>query len=182
MLVIIAAEYSSTVSRATMLASIFLMQSLGRILVIAFSLAWLQEQYSVQKLPTSNRVPTELEIITIDRGWRFVTALGGISALLAFFLRLKIPESPRYPTGIVGDLRKAARAAQQITYSPGDNEVASIASRPRAPGRPARHPVIDICISVFESWTLEKASRIVWAVVSSRCLLLWCRAAVGIIV
>lgn len=51
--------------------------------------------------------------VVIDIVWRTVIGIGGVIALIAVGLRLTMPESPRYYSGILKDLRKAAIAVKQ---------------------------------------------------------------------
>ncbi|KAG8160876.1 hypothetical protein KVR01_009140 [Diaporthe batatas] len=113
---VIASEFASTDTRATMMASIFLMQSVGRFLAIGIglgSLRRLMEHYDLN-MDEPNVGANEIKAkIVIDIVWRTVIGVGGAIALVAVGLRLTMPESPRYYSGIRKDLRQAAIAVQQ---------------------------------------------------------------------
>ncbi|KAH8678505.1 major facilitator superfamily domain-containing protein [Xylariales sp. PMI_506] len=109
---IIAAEFVSTETRGTMIASVFLMQSVGRIFAFVFGLAFLMGRHLEQD---GNDIDMKL---AIDATWRFVAGFGGIFAVMAIGLRLTIPESPRYHPKLAKILRDAvAPKAQEITAS-----------------------------------------------------------------
>ncbi|KAH8754350.1 major facilitator superfamily domain-containing protein [Diaporthe sp. PMI_573] len=113
---VIAAEFASTDTRAVVMASVFLMQSVGRFLAIGIGLGSLRsvmQQYDVQ-MDEPNIGAAEVKAkVVIDIVWRTVIGMGGVIALIAVGLRLTIPESPRYYSGILKDLRKAAIAVKQ---------------------------------------------------------------------
>lgn len=113
---VIAAEFASTDTRAVMMASIFLMQSVGRFLAIGIGLGSLRsvmQQYDLH-IDEPNVGAAEVKAkVVIDIVWRTVIGMGGVIALIAVGLRLTMPESPRYYSGILKDLRKAAIAVKQ---------------------------------------------------------------------
>lgn len=114
---VIAAEFASTDTRAVMMAAIFLMQSIGRLMAVGIglgSLLRLMQRYDLDMdEPNAGAAEAKAKIV-IDIVWRIVIGIGGIIALVAVGLRLIIPESPRYFSGIEKDLRKAALAVQQV--------------------------------------------------------------------
>lgn len=113
---VIAAEFASTDTRAVVMASIFLMQSVGRFLAIGIGLGSLRsvmQQYDLH-IDEPNIGAAEIKAkVVIDIVWRTVIGMGGVIALIAVGLRLTMPESPRYYSGIMKDLRKAAIAVKQ---------------------------------------------------------------------
>lgn len=113
---VIAAEFASTDTRAVVMASIFLMQSVGRFLAIGIGLGSLRsvmQQYDLH-MDEPNVGTAEIKAkVVIDIVWRTVIGMGGVIALIAVGLRLTMPESPRYYSGILKDLRKAAIAVKQ---------------------------------------------------------------------
>lgn len=99
-----------------MMASIFLMQSVGRFMAIGIglgSLRRLMENYDLSMDEPSIGAAEVKAKIVIDIVWRIVIGMGGVIALIAVGLRLTIPESPRYYSGILKDLRKAAIAVKE---------------------------------------------------------------------
>jgi MFS transporter, PHS family, inorganic phosphate transporter len=113
---VIAAEFASTDTRAVLMASVFLMQSVGRFLAIGIGLGSLRsvmQQYDLH-LDEPNIGSNEIKAkVVIDIVWRTVIGMGGVIALIAVGLRLTMPESPRYYSGILKDLRKAAMAVKE---------------------------------------------------------------------
>lgn len=100
-----------------MMAAIFLMQSIGRLMAVGIGLGSLQRlmQHYNLDMDEHNEGAAEAKTkIVIDIVWRIVIGIGGVIALIAVGLRLIIPESPRYFSGIQKDLRKAAIAVQQV--------------------------------------------------------------------
>lgn len=99
-----------------MMAAIFLMQSVGRFMAIGIglgSLRRLMEHYDLH-MDEPNVGANEIKAkIVIDIVWRTVIGVGGAIALVAVGLRLTMPESPRYYSGIRKDLRQAAIAVEQ---------------------------------------------------------------------
>ncbi|KAI9149122.1 Inorganic phosphate transporter PHO84 [Paramyrothecium foliicola] len=117
---VIAAEFSSTKTRGTLMAAFFAMQSVGRVL------AYLVVYGAIQRLPddaTDHKVE-------IDGIWRLVIGISAIPALLAIGLRLTIPETPRYYTGIEKDLKKASQAVQRVGGRSSDLESVTSKLRP----------------------------------------------------
>ncbi|KAI3398218.1 hypothetical protein diail_9695 [Diaporthe ilicicola] len=114
---VIAAEFASTDTRAVMMAAIFLMQSIGRLMAVGIglgSLLRLMQHYDLDMdEPNTGAAEVKAKIV-IDIVWRIVVGIGGFIALIAVGLRLIIPESPRYFSGIQKDLKKAAIAVQQV--------------------------------------------------------------------
>lgn len=100
-----------------MMASIFLMQSVGRVLAVGIGLGSLQRILMDKNLgpdQTDDAAHDATIKIAVDMVWRIVIGMGGVIALVAVGLRFIIPESPRYYSGIQKDLNKAARAVQQV--------------------------------------------------------------------
>ncbi|KAH7160373.1 major facilitator superfamily domain-containing protein [Dactylonectria estremocensis] len=101
---VIGAEFSSTETRGTLMASLFAMQSVGRVLAYVVALG------ALSRLPDD----TYDHRVAIDGLWRLVVGISAIPALLAIGLRLTIPETPRYYAGIEKDLKKAERSIQRV--------------------------------------------------------------------
>ena len=100
-----------------MMAAIFLMQSIGRLMAVGIGLGSLQRLMQHYDLDMDEPNVGEAEAkakIVIDKVWRIVIGTGGVMALIAVGLRLIIPESPRYFSGILKDLRKAALTVQKV--------------------------------------------------------------------
>jgi PHS family inorganic phosphate transporter-like MFS transporter len=102
---IIAAEWSSTESRGTMLAAVFSMQSVSRLLAFAVNLG------AIRDFNLANSIESQL---AADRAWRLTIGVGAIPAIIAVVFRLTIPETPRYYADIMKDLRKAVKNALKV--------------------------------------------------------------------
>ncbi|KAI1358569.1 major facilitator superfamily domain-containing protein [Xylaria arbuscula] len=112
---IIAAEWSSTKSRARMMAAVFLMQPVGQLAAYGFGLAIL---VGLSKSLGLSPDETEWNIAArkIDVIWRVIIGIGAFPALISLVLRRTIPETPYYliETGRVTD---AVAVAGQV-YAP----------------------------------------------------------------
>ncbi|KAK6841090.1 hypothetical protein PG987_001950 [Apiospora arundinis] len=111
---VIAAEWSSTKSRARMMAAVFLMQSVGQVAANGFGLAILvgvSKQMNID--PEGNDMQTAR---IIDTAWRIIIGIAAVPALVSLFLRRLIPETPLY-LAKQGKVLAATEAAGQI-YAP----------------------------------------------------------------
>lgn len=108
----IAAEFASSASRGSMLAAVFLAQSIGRLLAYSLGLGVLRGYVSSQSL-TSTDNQAEAKLI-IDIVWRLVLGLAGVPAVFAIGLRFFIPETPRFYSAIRRDMKKAKEVAARI--------------------------------------------------------------------
>lgn len=115
---VIAAEFSSTQTRGTLMASMFAMQSVGRVLAYIVTLGAVSSQ---KKDALDHRVE-------IDGMWRLVVGISAIPALLAIGLRLTIPETPRYYAGIEKNIGKAVKSVEQVGGKYKDDDLQSIHS------------------------------------------------------
>jgi PHS family inorganic phosphate transporter-like MFS transporter len=104
----ITAEFASTEYRATMMASVFLMQPFAQF--CAATVGWivltsLVKSRGLDNLPIHGADLTDRQkfdiISTIDSVWRCVVGVGAIPALFAIIYRLSIPESPRYSMDVL---------------------------------------------------------------------------------
>ncbi|KAK8096045.1 hypothetical protein PG999_014067 [Apiospora kogelbergensis] len=111
---VIAAEWSSTKSRAKMMAAVFLMQSVGQVAANGFGLAILvgvSKQMDID--PDGNDMRTAQ---IIDTAWRIIIGIAAVPALVSLFLRRLIPETPLY-LAKQGQIVAATEAAGRI-YAP----------------------------------------------------------------
>jgi MFS transporter, PHS family, inorganic phosphate transporter len=100
----IAAEFVCASRRANTIASVFFMQSIGRLLALGFGNAFIMGQIISVGL---DKADVESQKLAVDSLWRLIAGLGGFFAVLATALRLTIPESPRYYPGIALHLKEA---------------------------------------------------------------------------
>lgn len=91
-----------------MLAAVFLMQSVARILVDGLSLGILEAISQRWNLPSSES-GSDLSKLVVDQVWRWTVGIGILPAAVAIVMRMTIPETPRYYAGILKDLRKAVK-------------------------------------------------------------------------
>jgi PHS family inorganic phosphate transporter-like MFS transporter len=108
---VIAAEFSSTESRGTTLAAVFLAQPVGRLLAYAIGLGVLHGLSSSDIGVTDE---TAKEKLVVDAVWRLVLGLAGVPAILAIGLRFYIPETPRFYSAIKRDLKKAKEVVTKM--------------------------------------------------------------------
>ncbi|CAN8099216.1 unnamed protein product [Discula destructiva] len=112
---VITAEWASTQSRGTMLAAVFLMQSIARLLVDGLSLAIL-EATSQRRHVLPSDSGSDLSKLVVDQTWRWTVGIGILPAAVAVIMRLTIPETPRYYAGIMNDLRKAVKNTLMVYH------------------------------------------------------------------
>jgi MFS transporter, PHS family, inorganic phosphate transporter len=110
---IIAAEFSSARTRGTMMASVFAMQSVGRLLAWGVGLGFLRDISHRYGLALDDPSDTPAKFV-VDGTWRAVIGLAGGLALLSIILRANIPESPRYYHDIKKDLEKTIKAVKKM--------------------------------------------------------------------
>lgn len=91
----IMAEYSNAKDRGKMVSLVFANQGLGSITGVI--LGYFMSQF----------LPPTLT-------WRLLLGIGAIPALLVFYLRRRVPETPRYSLLVEGDVREAERAVRAV--------------------------------------------------------------------
>jgi PHS family inorganic phosphate transporter-like MFS transporter len=107
---VIAAEFSSTAGRGSLLAAVFLAQAIGRLLAYGLGLGVLHGMENA--VYVSN--PDQNNMLIMDKFWRLVLGLAGIPAIFAIVLRLFIPETPRFYSAVQRDLVKAREAVLKV--------------------------------------------------------------------
>ncbi|PMD44778.1 MFS general substrate transporter, partial [Hyaloscypha variabilis F] len=116
---LIAAEWSATGTRGTMLAAVFLLQPIGQFLayivgyvaLVGITRDRLPNWTSADWDDPANR---DIGAATIDSVWRCVIGVGAFPALIAIALRFTIPETPRYLLDVREDLPAAAQATRRV--------------------------------------------------------------------
>lgn len=98
-----------------MLAAVFLMQSVARLLVDGLSLGILEATSHRWNLSTSDSESVTAKLV-VDQVWRWTVGIGIIPAAVAIIMRLTIPETPRYYAGIMKDLRKAVKNTLMVYH------------------------------------------------------------------
>ncbi|KAK0715318.1 major facilitator superfamily domain-containing protein [Lasiosphaeris hirsuta] len=110
---IITAEWVRTKSRGRMMAAIFAVQPLARLVAYGVALAALQRISSdngltADSIGRDDGADGEVAKQVADRVWRMATGLGIIPALVAIGFRFTIPETPLYYADILLDTVKGA--------------------------------------------------------------------------
>jgi MFS transporter, PHS family, inorganic phosphate transporter len=113
---LIAAEWTPTKARATILAAVFLMQPVGQFCAYGVGLLALRGISKSQHPPLTadDWNNHEKAAPIVDAVWRCVIGVGGIPAILAIALRLSIPETPRYLIDVEENLPAAVQAAGRV--------------------------------------------------------------------
>jgi PHS family inorganic phosphate transporter-like MFS transporter len=106
---VIAAEFSSTEGRGSLLAAVFFAQAIGRLLAYGLGLGVLHGLWDGDEVPNSGE-----SHMVMDKLWRLVLGLAGIPAIFAIVLRLLIPETPRFYSAVKRDLMKAREAVMKV--------------------------------------------------------------------
>ncbi len=107
---VIAAEFSSTAGRGSLLAAVFLAQSIGRLLAYGLGLGVLHGM----RRSTIVSDAQQNSMLIMDKLWRLVLGLAGIPAVFAIFLRLFIPETPRFYSAVARDMAKARESVLKV--------------------------------------------------------------------
>ncbi|KAK4119163.1 MFS general substrate transporter [Parathielavia appendiculata] len=108
---VIAAEFSSTAGRGSLLAAVFLAQPIGRLLAYGLGLGILHGMQDAVIVPEHS---DQNYMLIMDKFWRLVLGLAGIPAIFAIVLRLFIPETPRFYSAVQRDLVKAKEAVLKV--------------------------------------------------------------------
>lgn len=118
-----------------MIATVFLMQSMGQLAACLVSMILIaivrQRQFTNEK-------------VAIDIAWRWVIGIGGVPALVSLIFRLTIPESPRYTLDVLEDVYQAGLdSAYFLGGDAGNNEgvqtEADTEGQPEGRFHPAQH-------------------------------------------
>ena len=126
----ITSEFAPKRHRPAMLATLFFMQPVGQFIgtVVAIVVTYLyQSQMEVGSASACS--PARLDCYAhcsspecfraVDRAWRWIIGFGGIPALVAFVIRLQIPESPRYTMDVLLDTQRALDETTEYFEPPG---------------------------------------------------------------
>lgn len=116
---IITAEWVRTKSRGRMLAAIFALHPIARLLAYGIALAALRgisraNGLSPETIGVGNDGDGELSKSVADQVWRWVTGVAILPALVAIGFRFTIPETPLYYADILLDAVSGARKTAQV--------------------------------------------------------------------
>ena len=114
---IITAEWVATRYRGLMLAAVFAMLPLARLLAFGVGLAALKIASNREGMSPDLRLEDDTDQVTkivADQVWRWVIGFAVIPAALAVGLRFTIPEPPRYYAHILKDTSKGVKKALEV--------------------------------------------------------------------
>lgn len=112
----ITSEFAPKRHRPAMLATLFFMQPVGQFIatIVAIVVTYLyQSQMEIGSVCPPSPAPCYAHCQSsecfkaVDSAWRWIIGFGGIPALVAFIIRLQIPESPRYTMDVLLDPQRA---------------------------------------------------------------------------
>lgn len=109
---IISSEYASTKLRGPMVAAVKSMQGLGTLSAACVGMA---AAAGYTKSISANCSPN-IECPEMDHLWRIILGMGAIPAALTFYLRAKLPESPRFTAQVDND-EELAQANTQVAIA-----------------------------------------------------------------
>ncbi|KAF0555070.1 phosphate transporter [Gigaspora margarita] len=101
---VITSEFATVSKRGAMISAVFAMQGFGILTAGIVSVVTLGAY-------------RESIVITdkyIDPVWRIILVFGAIPAILGFYFRVTIPETPRFTMDILGDIEKAERDINNV--------------------------------------------------------------------
>lgn len=104
---IITSEWAAVGSRPRMLASVFLMQSLGQLCAALVGFCVLVGLNNSTHFNEKNDDALTLKVI--DSLWRYIAGVGAIPALVAILFRLTIPETGRFTLDVSNESKRALK-------------------------------------------------------------------------
>ncbi|PON96885.1 Phosphate transporter [Trema orientale] len=113
----IMSEYANKKTRGAFIAAVFAMQGVGIIFagLVSMTVSWIFLQHDdappYQGDDISNVFSTQP---SADYMWRIVLMLGALPAILTYYWRMKMPETPRYTALIRGNGKQAALDMEQV--------------------------------------------------------------------
>ena len=94
-----------------MLAWLFFMQPFGQLLATLVGLIVTASFKVEMQDPGYCKDPSCFR--AVDQAWRTIVGIGGVPALVAFIIRLRIPESPRYTLEVLQDGERAEQETER---------------------------------------------------------------------
>lgn len=146
---VIASEYAPTLKRPRMLVMVFAMQSFS---TTAAALVSLVVTRIIQTRHPYSRTDPEASARAIDQAWRWVFGLSLFPALITVFLRLTIPESPRYTLDVVRDPSKAFAETEKLKRLGPEPELPSSTNAVMALPQPAHNTEEHIRTNHITNW------------------------------
>ena len=162
----ITSEFAPKRHRPAMLATLFFMQPVGQFIgtIVAMVVTYLyQSQMEVgsasacppAQLPCYAHCSSPECFRAVDRAWRWIIGFGGIPALVAFIIRLQIPESPRYTMDVLLDTQRALDETTEYFEPPGA-VIPQYEQDVNQKGRMAPNDILDIGSHATSSPPLEQ--------------------------
>ncbi|KAL0556653.1 hypothetical protein IC582_005167 [Cucumis melo] len=110
----IMAEYSNKKTRGAFIAAVFAMQGFGILaggtVAIVISLIF----KTIFKAPPYSVDAVKSTVPEADYVWRIILMLGSLPALLTYYWRMKMPETPRYTALVANDNKKACADMSKV--------------------------------------------------------------------
>ena len=114
----ITSEFAPKRHRLAMLATLFFMQPVGQFIATIVAIVVTHLYQNQMEFNSASACPPPPLLCyahcsspecfrAVDRAWRWIIGFGGIPALVAFVIRLQIPESPRYNMDVLLDTQRA---------------------------------------------------------------------------
>ncbi|XP_050217624.1 low affinity inorganic phosphate transporter 1-like [Mercurialis annua] len=103
----IMAEYSNKKTRGAFIAAVFAMQGFGILSGGMVAMITSAIFRAVHKAPAYSVDPVGSTVPQADYVWRIILMLGALPAILTYYWRLKMPETPRYTALVANNAAKA---------------------------------------------------------------------------
>lgn len=103
----IMAEYSNKKTRGAFMAAVFAMQGFGILAGGGVAIAISSIFKSIYHAPSYAVDPAKSTVPEADYVWRIILMLGALPAILTYYWRMKMPETPRYTALVANDGKKA---------------------------------------------------------------------------
>ncbi|XP_062086822.1 low affinity inorganic phosphate transporter 1-like [Humulus lupulus] len=110
----IMAEYSSTTTRGAFIAAVFAMQGFGILSGGAVAILISHIFRSVFPAPAYSVDPLASTPAEADYVWRIILILGALPAVLTYYWRMTLPETPRYTALVAKDQKKACQDMSKV--------------------------------------------------------------------
>ena len=123
-----------------MLAWLFFMQPLGQLVATLFGVIVTASFKAQMQDPGYCKDPSCFR--AVDQAWRIIVGIGGLPALLALIIRLRIPESPRYTLEVLQDGERAQQETERYFGINTNLKNSSISASEMQPAAPQSEPDI----------------------------------------
>lgn len=110
----IMAEYSSKSSRGAFIAAVFAMQGFGILAGGAVAILVSHIFRSFFPAPAYSVNPTMSTVPQADFVWRIILMVGALPAVLTYYWRMTLPETPRYTALVANNANKASQDMSRV--------------------------------------------------------------------